>query len=92
MANLVILTTGSNCYENRWDDTTYDEMVSGSMLELDQAKREQLIIEAEKYLTEQMPVCPILSYNDDYLVKPNIKGVIKNYLGHICFEYAEVVA
>lgn len=92
VANLVVLTTGSNCYENLWDDPTYDEMVSGSMLELDQTKREQLIIEAEKYLTEQMPICPILSYNDDYLVKPNIKGVTKNYLGHICFEYAEVVA
>ena len=27
---------------------------------------------------------------DDYLVKPNITGVVKNYIGHICFEYAEV--
>lgn len=89
-ANLMIFTTGSNAYENRWDDATYDEMVNSSMLELDQSKREQLLIEAEKYLVDQMPVCPILSFNDDYLVKPNITGVVKNYIGHICFEYAEV--
>ena len=80
----------SPAIENRWDDATYDEMVNSSMLELDQSKREQLLIEAEKYLVDQMPACPILSFNDDYLVKPNITGVVKNYIGHICFEYAEV--
>ena len=89
-AHLVVFTTGSNCYENRWDDPVFDEMVASSMQELDQAKREQLIIEAETYLADQMPACPILSFNDDYLVKPNITGIIKNYIGHICFEYAEV--
>ena len=89
-AHLVVFTTGSNCYENRWDDPVFDEMVASSMQELDQAKREQLIIEAEAYLADQMPACPILSFNDDYLVKPNITGIIKNYIGHICFEYAEV--
>ena len=60
------------------------------MQELDQTKREQMLIEAEKYLADEMPVCPILSFNDDYLVKPNITGVVKNYIGHIRFEYAEV--
>lgn len=89
-ANLTVFTTGSNCYENRWDDPTFDEMVSSSLLELDQAKREQMLIEAEKYIVDQMPVCPIHYYNDDYLVKPNITGVVKNYIGHISFEYAQV--
>ena len=89
-ANLMIFTTGSNAYENRWDDAAYDEMIKSSMQELDQTKREQMLIEAEKYLADEMPVCPILSFNDDYLVKPNITGVVKNYIGHICFEYAEV--
>ena len=86
----MIFTTGSNAYENRWDDAAYDEMINSSMQELDQTKREQMLIEAEKYLADEMPVCPILSFNDDYLVKPNITGVVKNYIGHICFEYAEV--
>ena len=89
-ANLTVFTTGSNCYENRWDDPTFDEMVNNSLLELDQAKREQMLIEAEQYIVDQMPVCPIHYYNDDYLVKPNITGVVKNYIGHISFEYAQV--
>ena len=91
VANLEIFTTGSNAYENRWDDETYDNMITASMSELDQTKREQMLIEAEKYLADEMPVIPINSFNDDFLVKPNITGVTKNYIGHICFEYAEVV-
>ncbi|MDO4547023.1 MAG: peptide ABC transporter substrate-binding protein [Clostridia bacterium] len=88
VANLKIFVTGSNAYENNWDDPVFDAMIDATDKESDPAKREQLIIEAEKYLIEEMPAMPMYSYEDTFLVKPGVNGVIKNAIGHINFEYA----
>ena len=47
-------------------------------------------IELEKYLTDEMPGMPVYSYELQYLVKPEVKGVIANPIGHFFFEYATV--
>ena len=52
------------------------------------AAREQALIAAETYLCEQMPGMPMYTMTDDYLVKSDLKGVVKNKIGHIYFEYA----
>ena len=87
-ANLKIWVTGSNAYENGWDDPVYDEMIAEASQMLDPAEREAALIAAETYLCEQMPGMPVYTMVDDYLVKPELKGVIKNVIGHIFFEYA----
>jgi oligopeptide transport system substrate-binding protein len=87
-ANLKIWVSGSNCSENGWDDTVYDDMVAAASLILDPAAREQALIEAEAYLCAQMPGMPMYTMTDDYLVKSDLKGIVKNKIGHIYFEYA----
>ena len=87
-ANLRIFITGSNAYENGWDDATYDQMYNDSLLLTDDAEREAAIIELEQYLVDQMPAIPLYAYDNQYLVKPNIEGVICNPIGHYYFEYA----
>lgn len=87
-ANLKIFTTGSNAYENGWDDPVYDEMYAATLNMTDPAEREAALIELETYLVDQMPAMPIYSYNTQYLVKPEISGVVCNALGHVFFEYA----
>ncbi|MEE1200896.1 MAG: peptide ABC transporter substrate-binding protein [Christensenellales bacterium] len=89
-ANLKIFITGSNAYENGWDDPVYDEMYEASLSITDPAEREQALIELEKYLVDQMPAMPVYSYNTQYLVKPEISGVVANAIGHLFFEYATV--
>lgn len=88
-ANLRVWTTGSNCYENGWDDPVYDEMFLEARGILDPAEREAALIELEGYLVDAMPGMPVYTQVDDYLVKPNITGVVKNSIGHIFFEYAQ---
>ena len=88
VANITIFVTGSNASENAWDDPVYDEMVLKINELSDPADREAAIIEAEKYLVDQMPAMPVYSYEDSFLVKPEIKGIVKNPVGHIDFEYA----
>ncbi len=89
-ANLKVWVSGSNCSENGWDDPVYDKMVADASLILDPAQREKALIDAEKYICDQMPGMPMYTMVDDYLVKPEVKGVIKNAIGHIYFEYATI--
>jgi oligopeptide transport system substrate-binding protein len=63
-------------------------MVAAASLILDPAAREQALIEAEAYLCAQMPGMPMYTMTDDYLVKSDLKGIVKNKIGHIYFEYA----
>ncbi len=88
-SNLKVWVTGSNCSENGWDDPVYDKMVADASMILDPAQREAALIAAEKYICEQMPGMPMYTMVDDYLIKPELKGVIKNAIGHIYFEYAK---
>lgn len=87
-ANLRVWVTGSNCSENGWDDPVYDKMFDDASTILDPAERQNALIEVEKYICDQMPGMPMYTMVDDYLVKPNLKGVVKNPIGHIFFEYA----
>ena len=90
VANLTIFTTGSNAYENRWDDAAYDEMILSANQITDPAEREAALIAAEAYLVAQMPAMPIYSMDSPLLVKPNVKGIVKNVIGHTNFEYATI--
>lgn len=87
LANLMIFETGSNGYENRWDSPEYDNLIARIRAETDPAKREALMIEAEKLLADEMPVIPNYGYSDDFVCKPYVKGITKNAQGHVIFEY-----
>ena len=89
-ANLKIFITGSNAYENGWDDPVYDEMFTKTLAMTDPAEREAALIEAEKYLVDEMPAMPVFSMETQFLVKPEVKGVIANPIGHVNFEYAYI--
>ena len=89
-ANLKIWVTGSNASENQWDDPVYDELFNKTLSMTDPAEREAALIEAERYLADQMPGMPVYSYENQYLVKPYITGVTCNAIGHIFFEFADI--
>ncbi|MBR4711445.1 MAG: peptide ABC transporter substrate-binding protein [Clostridia bacterium] len=89
-ANLKIWVTGSNASENQWDDPVYDELFNKTLAMTDAAEREAALIEAERYLADVMPGMPMYSYDNQYLVKPNITGVTCNPIGHIFYEFADI--
>ena len=82
--------TDSNASENQWDDPVYTQMYKDSLQMIDPAEREAALIQMEKYLTDMMPAMPVYSYELQYLVKSDVKGVIANPIGHFFFEYASV--
>ncbi len=68
----------------------YDELMKQTYVELDFETRMNLFVEAEKTLLEDMPVLPLFFYDDSILCKPEVTGVLKSYIGHVFFQYADV--
>lgn len=68
----------------------YDETMKKTYSELDYETRMNLFVEAEKTLLEDMPVIPLFFYDDSMLCKPEVTGVLKSYIDHVFFQYADV--
>lgn len=77
-------------YQTHWENDRYSELIELSRQTTDQSKRMEYFIEAEKVAMEDMPIAPIYSRVAEFLAKPNIKGLHKNYSGHFYFEYAYI--
>lgn len=79
---------------SRWypedESVKFNELVEATKSEKDNVKRYENFVEAEKVLAEGMPDIPVYFFNDEYLVKPHITGVGKNFTGQTIFEYADV--
>jgi oligopeptide transport system substrate-binding protein len=90
LTNLEIFTTDQNVQNNRWSNADYDKLVAANRVELYAPKRYANFVSMEKLLTNEMPVIPVYYMDSTYLAKPNVKGVMKNFIGHTIFEYAYV--
>ena len=90
LANLEIFTTDQNVQNNRWSNKEYDRLVDNCRKELYAPARFANFVKMEKILVNEMPVIPMYYYDSLYLAKPNITGIVKNYIGHTIFEYASV--
>lgn len=90
MTNLTLFETVNAKDGPRWSNAEYDALLKENREIQDQAKRAANYAKAEKILMDEMPVFPLYFYQDTYLAKPHVKGVMKNYIGHTYFEYATV--
>ncbi len=90
MTNLDLFESVNTKDNNHWKNAEYDGLLQENRKIKDQAKRMDNFAKAEKILMDEMPIIPLYFYNDALLIKPNIKGVLKNYIGHTIFEYAHV--
>ncbi|USG67399.1 peptide ABC transporter substrate-binding protein [Brevibacillus ruminantium] len=90
MTNLHLFETVNAADGSRWSNKEYDALLKENREIQDQAKRSANYAKAEQILMDEMPIFPLYFYEDSYLVKPHIKGVMKNFIGHTIFEYASV--
>ena len=90
MTNLDIFEGVNTADDLRWNSAEYDRLLEENRKISDQAKRMENFAKAEKILADEMPLMPIRFFEDQFLAKPNVKGVLKNYIGHTIFEYAYV--
>lgn len=92
--------TNLNCFvkartadESRWSGDLadqYDAMLAECASLADNNKRMEIFTEAEKILMDEMPIMPLSFKNSQMLVNKRCNGVVKTYLGHTLFKYADV--
>ena len=90
MTNLDLFETVNAADDVRWSNKEYDRLLSENRAIADQTKRMDNYAKAEKILMDEMPCIPLYFLEDQYLCKPDVKGVIKSYIGHTIFEYSHV--
>lgn len=73
-------TSDSDNNNTRWGDPGFDAMMMRARAETDPARREAILLEAEKRLGEAMPVIPIYHYTVTYLVNPKLENYRRNFM------------
>ena len=68
----------------------YDDLLNKIRAETDAEKRFDLLVQAEKKLMEDMPIGPLYFRNLDYVVKPYLKGVVRNAFQDIDLYWAYI--
>lgn len=87
------VNTDGDLQDARWHNEEalkYNELMQKTYVETDYEKRMETFVEAEKILIDQVPIIPVTFYTDTMLVNPRVQGVLKCYIGHVFFQYADI--
>lgn len=73
-----------------WQNDEYDKLISEAAAESDMSAKSDKLFEAEKILMDEMPVMPIISYQNAYIKTGALKGLDTNYYGAVLFTKAKL--
>lgn len=90
MTFLDLWVTGGGNNDAGYSNAEYDALVNQAKAESDQAKRWELMRQAEDILMEDMPIIPLYYYTKVKAAKPEVKGVRVSTLGHVFFDKAYI--
>lgn len=82
--------TDSSMNRTGWSNEEFDKLIADAKKEADEAKRFELMHEAEKILFEEAPIIPIHFYNQVYLQQDNVKGIVRHPVGYIELKWATI--
>ncbi len=82
------LTDGGN-NQGKYSNPEYDALITGAFKESDPAKREAMLIEAEKIIAEDMPAGIINYSTRNYVTSERLKGVGRSAFRDIDLRFAE---
>lgn len=75
--------TGHSMNRTGWNSEEYDSLIQQAKEETDEAKRFELMHEAEALLFEEMPIFPIHFYNQVYLQNEDVSGIVRHPVGYM---------
>lgn len=81
--------TGHSMNRTGWSNEKYDQLIKDAKNEADEAKRFELMYEAEKILLEEMPIIPIHFYNQVYLYNDAVSGIVRHPVGYLELKWAD---
>lgn len=74
------ITNGGNNHTS-WSNTSYDKFIQTAQITSDKAIRMDAMSQAEKILIDEMPIVPLFYRSRNYIVKEDIKGVVRRMAG-----------
>lgn len=81
--------TDSPMNRTTWSNADYDKLIADIKSEVDEEKRWELMIQADKLLMDEMPVFPLYYYNQVSLEKPGVTGIVRHPVGYTDFKTAD---
>ncbi|MCP3030277.1 peptide ABC transporter substrate-binding protein [Halobacillus sp. A1] len=81
-------TTDSSMNRTGWSNKEYDNLIAQAKEETDEEQRFQHMYEAEQILFEEMPIFPIHFYNQVFLQKDNVDGIVRHPVGYLELKWA----
>ncbi|QTN00846.1 peptide ABC transporter substrate-binding protein [Sediminibacillus dalangtanensis] len=81
--------TDSSMNRTGWSNEEYDDLIAQAKQEADEEKRWNLMYEAEKVLFEEMPIVPVNFYNQVFLHKDNVSGIVRHPVGYMELKWAD---
>jgi dipeptide transport system substrate-binding protein len=81
--------TGHSMNRTGWSNEKFDQLIKDAKNEADEAKRFELMYEAEKILFEEMPIIPIHFYNQVYLYNDAVSGIVRHPVGYMELKWAD---
>ncbi|CAM5780473.1 peptide ABC transporter substrate-binding protein [Brevibacillus borstelensis] len=76
--------------DTKWENPKFQELLNQSALEKDEAKRKQILADAEKIFMDEMPAAPIYYYTHSYVKNDKVKGVVLDGLGFVDYKWATI--
>lgn len=93
MLDMWVSGTGTGVWGNNdahYNNPEYDKLIRDAKVELDPAKRSEMLHKAEEMLMTDLPVLPIYFYTNIVCYRPYAKQIVKSPLGFIFFENAYI--
>ena len=88
---LMMYADGNSLNDINYNNPEYNKLVALSSSELDQAKRQDYMLKAEKIIvSEDTVICPIFTYNQSNLIPPELDNYYYTVLSGIELKYMTV--
>lgn len=81
--------TGLSMNRTGWSNAKYDQLIKDAKNEADEAKRYEMMYEAERILFEEMPIVPLYFYNQAYLQNEAVTGIVRHPVGYLELKWAD---
>lgn len=81
--------TGHPNNRTGWGNKEYDQLIKDAKNEKDEAKRYELMYEAEKFLMEEAPFVPIHFYNQVSLFAEGVTDIVRHPVGYTELKWAD---
>ena len=86
--SLESFVTGSSMNRTGWSNAEYDKLIADAGVEADAQVRWNKLLEAEKILMSEAPIVPLYFYNQIFMQKDNVKGILRHPVGYIDLKHA----